>query len=205
VVERTTGVATRGRKTEAHGEAQRYTSAVPRIELRLGAVGIRALIEFRPRTGKALLALAEALLRCDEGLTRGERELIAAFVSRGNGCEFCERSHAAVAFLELGTDHHHVEVAVADPTAAPLGPKLHALLELAEKVRSDGRLVTDDDVQRARAAGATDVEIHDTVLIAAAFCMYNRYVDALRPPLPADAPSYVARARQVARVGYLRS
>jgi hypothetical protein len=63
--------------------------------------------------------------------------------------------------------------------------------------------VTADDVARARAQGATDVEIHDTVLIAAAFCMFNRYVDGLGTSQPRDEAMYRERGKWIARDGYV--
>ncbi len=83
-------------------------------------------------------------------------------------------SHAAAARHLLGDEHATVDAALADPDAAPVSAKMRALLAIAAKVQRGGRIVTDDDVAAARAEGATDLEIHDTVLIAAVFCMANR-------------------------------
>ena len=68
---------------------------------------------------------------------------------------------------------------------------------------SDGRLVTDAAVAAARAQGAIDREIHDTVLIAAAFCMFNRYVDGLATIAPDDPALYAAGAQRLIKDGYL--
>ena len=62
--------------------------------------------------------------------------------------------------------------------------------------------MTAADVDAARKEGATDLEIHDTVLIAAAFCMYNRYVDGLGTIQPDDPAFYHDRGARVARDGY---
>jgi AhpD family alkylhydroperoxidase len=87
---------------------------------------------------------------------------------------------------------------------ADVGPKLQALLAIAEKVRLDGRSVSAADVQRAREAGADDKAIHDTVLIAAAFCMFNRYVDGLAT-VSLDRPEdYAEHAKPLAEGGYLQ-
>jgi len=67
---------------------------------------------------------------------------------------------------------------------------MKALLAIAGKVQKGGKHVTAEDVERARSHGATDKEIHDTVLIAAAFCMFNRYVDGLDTWQPHDAEFY---------------
>ena len=155
--------------------------------------GIAGLLAGHPDTAGPLNALAEALLRGPSPLTPAERETIAAHVSRRNGCEFCAETHGAVARHLAGGD-------------LPAGgdARLRALLTIAEKVRVDGRSVTADDVAAARAAGADDRAVHDTVLIAAAFCMFNRYVDGLATALPADASHYERHARALAENGYLR-
>jgi uncharacterized peroxidase-related enzyme len=166
--------------------------------------GIRALMDFKPQTGRALSALAEALLRGESSLSRGERELIAAFVSSLNECRFCTRSHAAFAAAQLDGDARTVDAVLADLGAAPIAPKLRALLGIAEAVQLGGLHVTDDLVARARAEGADDGEIHDTVLIAAAFCMFNRYVDGLRASTPEDPAAYARMAALVVAEGYVR-
>jgi hypothetical protein len=90
----------------------------------------------------------------------------------------------------------------ADFQAAPVSPKLKALLAIAGKVRQDGKLVTAADVEAARCQGATDLEIHDTVLIAAAFSMFNRYVDGLGTWQPRDPEMYKQMGRHLAEEGY---
>ena len=162
--------------------------------------GIRALLAFRPETAEPLAALANALLHAPNSLTQGERELIAAFVSSLNGCTFCFRSHAAIAAWHLGDEA--VDAAVADPANAEVSPKMRSLLALAARVQQGGRAVTEADIAHARGEGATDVEIHDTVLIAAAFCMFNRYVDGLGAWTPTDPAAYRERAELTAKHGY---
>ena len=152
--------------------------------------GIAGLLAAHPGVAAPLNDLAEALLRGPSPLTPAQRETIAAYVSRGNGCEFCAETHGAVA-RELGG---------ADPGDA----LLRALLAIADKVRVDARSVTADDIAEARAAGADDRAVHDTVLIAAAFSMYNRYVDGLATLLPDDPSHYDRHARALAAGGYLR-
>ena len=176
---------------------------MPHIRVVEGVPGIRALLNFRPETAGPLAALAEALLHAPNTLSPGERELIAARVSALNGCTFCRSSHAAIAACHLGDDEALVDAVVRDPASAPgISEKLKALLAVAERVQAGGRSVRPEDVERARRLGATDTEIHDTVLIAAAFCMYNRYVDGLAATTPTDPAVYRARARQTAEAGY---
>jgi len=165
--------------------------------------GIRGLLAYRPETAEPLMLLAEVLLRGDSTLSRGERELIAAYVSRGNECEYCAGSHGASAAALLPGGAEQVEAALGGPAGdAPVSGKMRALLEIASLVRVDGRLVSDAAVARARGAGATDREIHDTVLIAATFCMFNRYVDGLGTSVPDDPAQYAMSAAHLVRHGY---
>jgi uncharacterized peroxidase-related enzyme len=175
------------------------------IKVRDGLPGIRALLDFRPETAGPLGALADALLHAPGTLPPGERELIAAYVSALNDCTFCHASHAAIAACQLTDGDVVVSAVVHDPESAPISDKLKALLALAARVQQGGRSVRPEDVARARNRGATDIEIHDTVLIAAAFCMFNRYVDGLDAPTPPDPGSYRARAQMVADHGYSAS
>ncbi|HEV2953709.1 MAG TPA: peroxidase-related enzyme [Candidatus Dormibacteraeota bacterium] len=174
---------------------------MPHIDLPDGIPGIRSLFAFRPQTAAPLLALAEVLLRGESTLSRGERELIAAYVSAGNACAFCMRSHGAVADLYLD-DSSLVEAVCTDLDSAPVGSKLKALLRIAGNVREGGGQVSSQDVDLARSHGASDLEIHDTVLIAAAFCMFNRYVDGLATWAPDDDASYEAMAVRLRDQGY---
>jgi uncharacterized peroxidase-related enzyme len=174
------------------------------IELPEGLPGISGAFAFRPETAEPMRALAHVLLHEPNSLTPGERELIATYVSSQNGCYFCQTSHGAAASCHLAGDDV-VQCVKADFENAPIAPKLKALLAIAGKVQRDGKLVTAEDIERARREGASDLEIHDTVLIAAAFCMYNRYVDGLDTWQPRDATMYAQMGQHLAEHGYLKS
>ena len=166
--------------------------------------GISSAFAFRPETAKPMRELAHVLLHEPNSLTPGERELIATYVSSQNDCYFCQTSHGAAAACHLGGDEV-VRLVKANYESAPVSPKLKALLAIAGKVQRDGKLVTAEDVERARREGASDVEIHDTVLIAAAFCMYNRYVDGLDTWQPRENGMYAQMGQHLAEHGYLKS
>lgn len=177
---------------------------MPHIDLPAGVPGIRSLFDYRPETAAPMLMLVEVLLRGNSTLSRGERELIAARVSRQNGCRFCDVTHGAFAAVQLDDDWDLVEQVCTDPSQADISGKLRALIAIADLVQESGSAVTPEAIAAARKVGATDVEIHDAVLIAAAFCMYNRYVDGLDTWLPSDRPQdYEPRARALAAEGYL--
>src|SRR5687767_12353261 len=176
---------------------------MPHIALPDGVPGIRSALQYRPETAKPLLELAETLLRAPNSLTSAEREMIAAFVSARNDCHFCHASHRAAAAHHQGGDYSVVDAVGADYASAPVSAKLKALLAIAGKVQEGGKHVTSADVERARAEGATDVEIHDTVLIASAFCMFNRYVDGLATWTPTDEGAYDQMGQRMAHQGYV--
>ena len=164
--------------------------------------GITGLLAFRPETAGPLNELANALLFEPNSLSRGDRELIAAYVSSLNQCTFCCESHSAFAAVQLPGGSDLVAKVRSDPESAPFSDRVRALLRIAAAVQQGGRQVTGALVDQAKAAGATDVEIHDTVLIAAAFCMFNRYVDGLGTLAGQDSSQYAAAAQWVAAAGY---
>jgi uncharacterized peroxidase-related enzyme len=167
--------------------------------------GIRGPMAFRPETAKPLNELVDVLLRGPSTLTPGERELIATFVSARNDCRYCQTIHGAIAAHHLGGAEDLVVAVKTDPEHAAVSEKLKALLVIAGKTAESGKLVTAADVEKARQLGATDLEIHDTVLIAAAFCLCNRYVDGLATWAPDDPAFYRQRAALVAENGYAAS
>jgi uncharacterized peroxidase-related enzyme len=178
---------------------------MPHITLPEGIPGIVGPMLAYPETAGPLNALAEVLLRGPSSLTPAERELIATSVSSGNECFFCTQTHAAAAREHFGSQRHLVDAVLADRAAAPVSAKLRALMDIADKVRRDGRLVRPEDVEAARAAGADDKAIHDTVLIAAAFCMFNRYVEGLATWAPRDQEMYDRTGAMLANEGYLNA
>jgi len=173
-----------------------HDGRVPHINLP-DLPGIVGLLVQYPHTAGPLNGLADALLRGPSPLTPGERETIAAAVSAHNECGYCSGIHGAVATHLLHREGKPAEHAETDP-------KMQALLAIAEKVRVDGRSVGQADIDRARAHGADDKAVHDTVLIAAAFSMFNRYVDGLATLTPQEPEVYAQHARNIAEGGYLR-
>lgn len=173
------------------------------IELNNTLPGIRGPMAFRPETAKPLNELAEILLRDDNNtLSRGERELIGAYVSALNDCFFCQNVHGAMAQHYLQCDMQLIDSVKHDFLHAAVPDKLKALLSIAASVQQSGKQVTAEQVSHAKQLGATDREIHDTVLIAAAFCMFNRYVDGLGTWAPQDRQAYIDRAPLRAEEGY---
>ncbi len=175
---------------------------MPHINVDKDLPGIRALMAFRPETAAPMGELANLLLRSNEGLSMADRELIATHVSYLNDCFYCQQSHGAIAVCYLDGNADLVEQVKEDFSRADISDKLKALLSIAASVQRGGKSVSAPQIEKAKALGATDRDIHDTVLIAAMFCMFNRYVDGLAATTPADLSTYPPRARQIAENGY---
>lgn len=176
------------------------------IDLGNDEPGIRGPMVYSPETARPLNQLAEQLLRNeDNSLSRGERELIGTYVSYLNDCFFCQSVHGAMAGHYMQCDIKKIEEIKADFNSSDLSEKMKSLLRIAASVQKGGKFVTDRQIVDAKNNGATDKEIHDTVLIAAAFCMFNRYVDGLGTWAPRDMQVYVDRAPMRAADGYVAS
>jgi len=179
------------------------------ISLPDGLPGITGPFAFRPETAAPMRALAEILLRGPNTLSSADREIIATYTSSQNDCHFCQTSHGAAAAHHLGgpselADNFALITQIKrDFESAPISAKLKSLLNIAAHVQQGGKRVSSDDITRARSQGATDTEIHDTVLIAAAFCMYNRYVDGLGTWAPQEQEAYIPMGARMAHQGYV--
>ena len=178
---------------------------MPHIALPEGYPGIRSLFMYRPETAAPLNNLVQLLLHNTlfSTMTPGERELIATYVSSLNECKYCATTHGAIAKHHLDNNAALVEQVKRDPQQAAISDKLKALMVIAGKAQKNGKLVTDEDVAKAREEGASDQEIHDTVLIAAAFSLFNRYVDGLATWAPDDPAIYDRIGKQRAEEGYM--
>ena len=175
---------------------------MPFIDLRPDLFGITSLLDFRKETAAPLCELTQVLLRGESTLTESERELIAAYVSSLNECVFCSNAHTAATCLLPGGEATGMEPLLNDIDQLNISAKMKSLLLVAGKVKESGKLVQQEDIDHAKEAGATDMEIHDTVLIAALFCLYNRYVDGLCTQRPKDPSFYQALGARITTRGY---
>lgn len=176
---------------------------MPFIPLEDHLPGITGLLEYRKDTAAPIRALTQFLLRGPSTLSEGERELIATLVSHRNECRFCVTAHTAAANILLGEEETTTKIKE-DITTAPISDKMKALLTIAAQIQESGKSVTPGSIQKAKDAGATDLEIHDTVLIAALFCLYNRYVDGLATATPGDPNFYKGLGQRLKDHGYNR-
>ncbi|MCA0364946.1 MAG: peroxidase-related enzyme [Bacteroidetes bacterium] len=176
---------------------------MPHIPLPDHLPGITGLLEYRVDSAKPIRDLTQILLRGESTLSEGERELIASVVSHGNACKFCAAAHTAAADILLG-DSETCEMVKNDLENAPVSPKMKALLRIATLVQKSGKAVTQESINEALTNGATDREIHDTVLIAALFCLYNKYVDGMGSATPTDPKFYLTLGERITTHGYSR-
>ena len=177
---------------------------MPYIPVEEHLPGITGLLEYRKDSAQPIRDLTQILLRGPSTLPEGERELIATAVSHGNACRFCTTAHTAAADRYYDNDPTVAEQVKRDIETAPVSEKMKALLAIASLVQQGGKHVTPEAIDRAKRAQATDIEIHDTVLIAALFCLYNRYVDGLATVAPTDPQFYSGLAERLVNHGYTR-
>jgi uncharacterized peroxidase-related enzyme len=176
---------------------------MPHIPLEEHLPGITGLLEYRKDSAAPIRELTQTLLRGPSSLTEGERELIATIVSSRNECRFCTAAHTAAANVLLG-EKDTSEKVKQNIATAPVSEKMKALLTIASQVQISGKNVTAESIQKAKDEGATDIEIHDTVLIAALFCLYNRYVDGLSTVTPSGDEFYNNLGNRLKEHGYNR-
>ena len=112
-------------------------------------------------------------------------------------------SHAAAARELFGDQLEIVDCVIDNNPSRFISDKMNALLHIAGKVQLGGKHVMPEDIEEARKCGAEDLDIHDTVLIAAAFSMFNRYVDGLATLTPNDPKEYEPMGKRLATMGYV--
>lgn len=176
---------------------------MPHIPLPEHLPGITGLLEYNKETAAPIRELTQFILRGESTLTPGERELIATIVSHNNECKFCTAAHTAAADLLIGNTET-CEIMKQDIDATPVSDKMKALLKIARQVQVSGKAVTPEAIATAKNKGATDIEIHDTVLIAALFCLYNRYVDGMATIAPSNPDFYKGLGQRLVDNGYNR-
>jgi len=177
---------------------------MPHISLPVSIPGIRSLLTAYPETGRHLSAFAHQLMRGESSLNPAERELIAAKVSQVNQCKYCTHSHSQTArHLFPDEEKKIVEEVVFKHNNQVLSEKMQALIQIALAVQQSGLAVEQAHIDKAREAGADDQTIHDTVLISAAFCMFNRYVDGLATMTPDKPEAYELIGKRLAESGYI--
>lgn len=172
---------------------------MPHISLDTRFPGIVSLFMYDKGMAKTLSAMAEELMRRPSPLSVGERELIAAYTSKINDCQFCYRSHASCAAELLGD--YVVDMAIHEGYVEGLTDRLRYLCYLAGMVTLLERHKIAEVVAKLKEMNVSDQEIHDTVAIAAFFNMCNRYVDGLATTF--EPGEEIQGGKSLAKYGYL--
>lgn len=129
----------------------------------------------------------------------GDRELMAAYISRINECAFCIKAHSAVSALAYD-DIDKIEKVFADLKTAPIDPQLRATLAMLGKLTREHH-INADDIQAVMTAGVSPQQIEDALAVCFAFNVTNRLADAFGFFVPSD-DAFEAGAKYLMKRGY---
>ena len=152
-----------------------------------------ALEAFNTGTGKPLLEFHDALLRNEDSpLTIGEREMIAAFVSGVNSCQYCHGSHTRAA-VYFGIEENLISGMLDDVETSGVEDKLKPVLKYVRKLTLEPSKMTQSDADAVFNAGWSERALYDAVQVCALYNFMNRYVEGLgiewpKEPRPAMKP-----------------
>ncbi|MDP3461932.1 MAG: hypothetical protein Q8S18_03985 [Bacteroidales bacterium] len=142
-------------------------------------LSLPALMRFKASSASILSSVGHALVKGPAELSHTDREMLSAYVSMLNECDACFDSPASNGNGQMNGKDKTMASVMDKVSGTPVTEKMKSLLTFANKVQQNGKLVSKDDIDTARKNGASDEDIHDTMIISAAFCMYNRYIDGL--------------------------
>lgn len=137
------------------------------------AAGIGTVFRERPTKYMMLLTHAQEILREPSHLSAADREVIAAYTSKLNGCRYCRGSHAAFA-ASLGASD--ADLAMVD-TGDINGHRLEVLLDYVRKLTLAPSTISQSDKEAVHADGFTEDELKDAIAVCAAFNLFNRIVE----------------------------
>lgn len=138
--------------------------------------GVRHILQLNKTAGRALIEFHTALMRADSPLTPAQHELIAAYVSGLNACQYCYGVHAETA-KAFGLAEGALEAMLADLDAAPVESKMRPLLSYAKKLTQTPTSMTQADADTVFAAGWSERALHDAVLTTCLFNFMNRLLE----------------------------
>src|ERR1017187_5413900 len=164
--------------------------------------GIWNLLAFRPRIADSLVRLSQEIMHEPAPISVALRELIAAYTSSLNHCEFCMKAHAAVA-ASLYNDEALVWSVIRDVESAALAEQDKAMLRFARKVTLQSGLIDRAEIATLHAAGWDDTSIFYAIAACALFNFYNRFVSANRDR-PVSDEAFRRLASRMAEKGYVR-
>lgn len=160
------------------------------------------LLAFDPEVAHHLAALSHSLMHNKAPISPGLRELIAAYTSSLNQCEFCMKAHASVA-AELLNDEVLVWSVLNDLDSSKIDTKQKALLRFVRKVTLAPASITATDTGELNATGWEDAAIFYAISACALFNFYNRWVSASGVQ-PVSDEAFKRLGSRMAKVGYAR-
>ncbi|HET6585154.1 MAG TPA: carboxymuconolactone decarboxylase family protein [Nannocystaceae bacterium] len=185
---------------EGHGFATKLLLGMIRLMSGHRVVDAVKLVWYRPEFyGKPMKALTHEAMRGPSQWSVAERELMAAFVSTMNECEFCIKAHTAVAERAYGAGAT-VAAALDDLDTAPIGEPLRATLRMLRRLTRE-QVVEVQDMRAVLAAGATRAQIEDALAVFFAFDTTNRLANAFDFHVPGPE-AFAAGAKFLLSRGY---
>ena len=161
--------------------------------------GARHILALNPAAGRALIEFHSAALRTDSQLTARDKELIAAFVSGLNACQYCYGVHKETA-KAFGVEESTIEALLSDFDNAPVDAKLRPILAYARVLTLTPTKALQRHVDAIFAAGWTERDLHDAILTVCLFNFMNRLLEGHGVKGSADV--YAARGQALHEVGY---
>jgi uncharacterized peroxidase-related enzyme len=161
--------------------------------------GVRHILSLNPAAGRALIEFHDAALRNASRLAPRDKELIAAYVSGLNACQYCYGVHSETA-KAFGIDAALLEQLLADFDAAPVDARLKPVLAYARKLTLEPAKMTQADADAVFAVGWGEPELHDDVLTICLFNFMNRLLEG--HGAKGNSALYRARGQALRDEGY---
>jgi uncharacterized peroxidase-related enzyme len=161
--------------------------------------GVRHIVQLNKPAGRALIEFHSALLRGESPLAPAQLELIAAYVSGLNACQYCYGVHSETA-RAFGLAEGALEALIADPDGAPIEPRMRPLLAYAKKLTLTPARMTQADADAVFAAGWNERALHDVVLTACLFNFMNRLLEG--HGVKGTPEIYASRGKALREEGY---
>ena len=160
------------------------------------------LLAFRPKAAQHLARFSHEIMHEDAPISAAMRELIAAYTSSLNNCEFCMKAHAAVAAW-LYQDEVLVWSVIRDMEGSALQESDKAMLRFVRKVTQDSGAISESDIAELHASGWDDTSIYYAIAACGLFNFYNRFVSA-NGVKPVSDEAFRRFGRRMAEYGYIR-
>ena len=164
-----------------------------------GDAGVRHILALNPAAGRALIEFHSAALRADSQLTARDKELIAAYVSGLNACQYCYGVHKETA-KAYGVPEPLIEALLADLDTAPIDARLKPILAYAKVLTLTPTRALQRHVDAIFAAGWTERDLHDAILTVCLFNFMNRLLEG--HGVKGSAEVYQTRGQALQATGY---